>query len=174
MERRTKNRETGRKRWRNRIALFLAAIVAAALLQPLQVWAAGTGCKELCMAALKAAGGAENLKYQSEHADDFGGFSASDREKVSSIMYVCDEKEAYSLCVARASSKSGAADLLKSLKAYKSNNSNSGYLSDYSKTEQKVFKNAICGKKGKYVWYIAMSTGKSANKKGQTALKKKL
>ena len=48
------------------------------------------------------------------------------------------------------------------------------YLSDYSKTEQKVFKNAIYGKKGTFVWYIAMSPSKAVNKKGQAALKKKL
>ena len=88
--------------------------------------------------------------------------------------YLCDEKEVYSLCVAKASSNSDASKLLKSLKSYKKRNSSSDYLSDYSSTEQKVFKNALCGKKGKYVWYIALSSDKSVNKKGQTALKKAL
>lgn len=156
-------------------AWILAWIMAFGMLlqAPLFVNAA-VNCKSLCQAALKETGGESRLKYQSKKAEDFGGFSASDREKVSSIMYVCDEKEAYSLCVAKASSSSGAADLLKSLKSYKSNNSSSDYLSDYSKEEQKVFKNALCGRKGKYVWYIAMSSKKSENKKGQTALKEKL
>ena len=135
---------------------------------------AAVSCKTLCQAALKKTGGESKLKYQSAKAEDFGGFSASDRKKVSSVMYVCDEKEAYSLCVAKASSNSDAADLLKSLKSYKSANSSSDYLSDYSSDEQKVFKNALCGRKGKYVWYIAMSSKKSVNKKGQTALKEKL
>ena len=64
--------------------------------------------------------------------------------------------------------------MLKSLKAYKANNSSSDYLSDYSAFEQKLFKNAVCGRKGKYVWYIAMSEKKSVNKKGQDVLKQKL
>lgn len=144
--------------------LFYAAVPASA----------AVNCKSLCQAALKATGGSSHLKFQSKKASDFGGFTVSDTEKVSSIMYACDEKEAYSICVAKASSKSGASALLKSLKAYKSNNSSSDYLSDYSSTEQKVFKNAICGKSGKYVWYIAMSSSKSVNKKGQEAIKEKL
>ena len=43
-----------------------------------------------------------------------------------------------------------------------------------SSTEQKVFKNALCGKKGRYVWYIALSHQKAVNTKGQDAIKKKL
>ena len=64
--------------------------------------------------------------------------------------------------------------LYNALKKYQKANSKSDYLSDYSKTEQKVFKNAIYGKKGTFVWYIAMSPSKAVNKKGQAALKKKL
>ena len=125
-------------------------------------------------AALEATGGSSQLKYQTTKADEFGGFSISEAEKVASIIYLCDDKEVYSLCVAKASSRANADTLFKSLKAYKKHNSGSDYLSDYSSTEQKVFKNALCGKKGKYVWYIAMSSNKAVNKKGQTALKKQL
>ncbi len=157
-------------------ALLLAALMALGLMlqAPYRANAKETGCKALCKAVLKATGGSGKLEYQSDKAADFAGFSVSERKKVSSIMYVCDGKEVYSVCVAKAASKSDGADLLKSLKAYKSNNTGSDYLSDYSKTEQKVFKNAVCGRSGKYVWYIAMSSSKSVNKKGQKALKEKL
>lgn len=162
--------------WKNAAALLMALImILGALVQaPVYVQAASVRCKSLCQTVLKETGGESHLKFQSKKAADFGGFTVADRKKVSSIMYVCDEKEAYAVCVVKASSNSDAADLLKSMKSYKSNNSSSDYLSDYSSDEQKVFKNAICGKKGKYVWYIAMSTKKSVNKNGQTALKEKL
>ena len=48
------------------------------------------------------------------------------------------------------------------------------HLDVYKRQEQKVFKNAIYGKKGTFVWYIAMYPSKAVNKKGQAALKKKL
>lgn len=168
--------ESAKLAWKRKaVSLFLAVfVVGLALHMPIVAGAAAPKCKTLCQAALKATGNGGKIKYQSTSASDFGGFSVSDCEKVSSVMYICDEKEAYSICVAKASSKSNAAALLKTLKTYKSNNSSSDYLSDYSSDEQKVFKNAVCGKKGNYVWYIAMSTSKSVNKKGQTELKKKI
>ena len=167
--------ETKRRKGIRITACILAFVMVFGMFLQVPVLAdAAVSCKTLCQAALKKTGGESKLKYQSAKAEDFGGFSASDRKKVSSVMYVCDEKEAYSLCVAKASSNSDAADLLKSLISYKSANSISDYLSDYSSDEQKVFKNALCGRKGKYVWYIAMSSKKSVNKKGQTALKEKL
>lgn len=131
-------------------------------------------CKSLCGEALKATGGSSNLKYQSVSAMDFGGLSFSARKKVKQIQYVCDDKEAYSLCVIEANNTSGSKAILKQLKKYKKNNSKSDYLSDYSADEQKVFKNAVCGRKGNVVWYIAMSTSKKNNQKGQKAIKKKL
>ena len=73
-----------------------------------------------------------------------------------------------------ASNTSDAKALASVLKNYKKRNCKSDYLSDYSSTEKKVFKNAVYGRKGNYVWYISMSSDKSKNKKGQTALKKKL
>lgn len=136
--------------------------------------AAKPNCKTACAAALKATGNSAKIKYTSKNAFDFGGFSASARKKVSSIMYLCDAKEVYSICVVKAGSRSDANTLYKTLKSYKTNNCSSGYLSDYSKEEQKVLTNAVCGKKGKYVWYIAMSENKATNTKGQRALKTKL
>lgn len=136
--------------------------------------AAGSDMKSLCSEVLKVTGNKNKLKYKSEKATDFAGFSIADCKKVSSIMYVCDDKEVYSLCVAKAKNAKGASKLLKSLKSYKKANANSDYLSDYSKQEQKVLKNSVCGKKGSYVWYIAMSGSKSVNKKGQSALKNKI
>lgn len=155
--------------------LLAAVLLFSTMLQiPMLTNAAGASCKSLSKAALDATGGSSKLKFQTTEADEFGGFTISEAAKVSSIAYLCDEKEVYSICVAKTSSKSDAAALLKSLKAYKERNCGSDYLSDYSSTEQKVFKNAVCGKSGKYIWYIAMSSKKSVNKKGQTALKKLL
>ncbi len=154
--------------------LFAAAFLVGAMLKYPVLPDAAVSCKSLGKAALEATGGSSKLKYQTTKADEFGGFTISEAKKVSSIVYLCDEKEVYSLCIAKAASKSDANELLKSLKSYKEHNSGSDYLSDYSATEQKVFKNAVCGKKGKYVWYIAMSSSKSVNKEGQTALKKQL
>lgn len=131
-------------------------------------------CKSLCSAVLKATSAAENLKYQSDNVIDFGALSASARKKVKSIQYICDAKEVYSLCVIQANNAAGAKSLQKQLQKYKKNNCGNDYLSDYSTTEQKVFKNAICGRKGSYVWYIALAPEKSVNTKGQNAIKKKL
>lgn len=131
-------------------------------------------CKSLCSAALKATGGSSKLKYSSTSAMDFGALSASDRKKVKTIQYVCDTKEVYSLCVIKAKTTSQAKSLSKVLKNYKKRNCKSDYLSDYSSVERKVFQNAVYGRKGAYVWYIAMSPNKKTNQKGQTAIQKKL
>ena len=131
-------------------------------------------CKSLCSTALKATGGIKKLKYTSASAIDFGGLSASVRKKVKEIRYICDSKEVYSLCVIRTKDTKDSAKVLSALKKYKKNNCNSDYLSDYSATEKKVFKNAVCGKKGTYVWYIAMSPKKAKNDKGQKSIKKRL
>lgn len=168
-----KSYETKRKFSIRTAALLLAVIVWAGALQG-QTARAENQCKSLCAAALKATGGSSHLKYKSDHAMDFGGFSVSDRKKVASIMYICDSKEVYSICVVKAKDAASAGHLYKTMKKYQSGNSRSDYLGDYSASEQKVFQNAICGKKGTYVWYIAMSVKKSDNKKGQSAIKKKL
>lgn len=131
-------------------------------------------CKSLCKAAMKATGGTDKLKYMSSQAIDFGGLSASARKKVKRLQYVCDAKEVYSLCVIETASTKNAKKVLSALKTYKKSNCKSDYLSDYSKTERKVFKNAVCGRKGRFVWYIAMSPQKAKNSKGQSAIKKQL
>ena len=131
-------------------------------------------CKSLCSAVLKATSAAGKLKYQSDNVIDFGALSASARKKVKSIQYICDAKEVYSLCVIQTKNVAGAKSLQKQLQKYKKNNCSNDYLSDYSSTEQKVFKNALCGRKGSYVWYIALASEKSVNTKGQNAIKKKL
>ena len=153
--------------------LLVAAIIAAFAPQ-MSMAKSKTDCKSLCKIALKATGGTSKLKYSSDSADDFGALSYSNRKLVKEIKYVFDEKEAVSLCVMKAGSSSDAKKLASAMKSYKKSNTSSDYLSDYSKTEQKMFKSAIYGRKGSYVWYICMSTDKSVNKKGQSAIKKTL
>ncbi len=156
--------------------LFATALLVTGLVyQPAKTAQAAPSCKSLAKAALKSTGGVSYLKYTSKSAKDFGALGKSARKKVKSIMYLFDDKEVYSVCVMKAKKTSGAKSLLKTLKKYKKNNcSNDYYMTDYSADEQAVLKNAICGRKGKYVWYIAMSGDKSANTKGQKAIKKKL
>lgn len=153
------------------LALLSGIVIYAPAKVCLQAKSAVT-CKSICSAVLKTTGGAKKLKYTSTSALDFGALSASERSKVKSIQYICDAREVYSLCVIQAKSTAGAKKLAKCLKKYKKNNCSSDYLSDYSKTERKVFKNSVYGRKGKYVWYIALSPKKEKNKKGQTALKR--
>lgn len=162
-------------KWKRIFCVILAVLLLVGIFSQNPVDAeAAVSCKSLCSAALKATGGAAHLKYKSDNAYDFGALPASAKKKVKSISYICDEKEVYSLCVIQAKNTAGAKSLQKQLNTYKKNNSKSSYLSDYSSDEQKVFKNAICGRQGKYVWYIAMSPDKAVNKKGQTAIKKAL
>ena len=161
------------------ISLVLALALLGGISAPLMVKAkteekGEADCKTLCGAALKATGGSKKLKYSSASAMDFGALSSSARKKVKSIQYVCDAKEVYSLWVMTTKNTADAKSLLNTLKKYKKRNCSSNYLSDYSATERKVFKNAVCGRKGTCVWYISMSPKKGNNTKGQTALKKKL
>ena len=134
----------------------------------------GADCTSLCKNALKATGNAENLKYKSQLALDFGALDSSSRKCVSEMIYLCDKKEVYSIAVINTKSTKDAKKLYKSLKAYKKANAKSDYLSDYTDTEQKVFKNALVAKSGTYVWYIAMSDKKRDNTKGSKAIKKYL
>lgn len=156
------------------LCLTTAMLLFVSLLPQSSVRAESVSCKSLCSAAIKAAGGGNQLKYKSTSAMDFGALSASARKKVKNMQYVCDEKEVYSLCVIEAKSVSHASALCKVLQDYKKRNCSSNYLSDYSPTERKVFQNAVYGKKGKYVWYVALSPSASQNKKGQAAIKNKL
>lgn len=151
--------------------LTLAVLLLTGILPQIPVNAKeDVSCKSLCGVALKATGGAGNLKYQSDNAYDFGALSVSAKKKVEKISYVCDAKEVYSLCVMQAKTVSGAKSLQKQLKKYIKNNKKSDYLSDYSSTEREIFKYAICERKGSYVWYIAMSPQKESNTKGQKAI----
>lgn len=156
------------------LSLCLAVLLLAGTWGSVARVQAKAGVKDLCKAAMKATGNTGKLKYKSDTADSFPGFTVSDRKKVSSIIYVCDAREVYSICVVQAGSASDAKALLGELNQYKKQNSNSGYLKDYSKEEQGVLKNALCGKKGKTIWYIAMSGKTSVNKKGQKAIRRKL
>ncbi len=135
--------------------------------------AKGADCVDLCKAALKA-GDAGHMQYQSDSVLDFGALSISDGKKVKSIFYVCDSKEAYSLCVIKADNVKAAKALEKKLKKYKKNNCGSDYLQDYEPDERAAFKNAVCGRKKSFVWYIAMSAKKSVNLAGEAAIRKKL
>ncbi len=128
--------------------------------------------KALCGTVIKKTGNSDKLKYTSENAMDFAALSFADRKKVKNICYVCDDKEVYSVCVMIAKDNAGVKKLYAALKKYKKNNNTGDYLSDYSDSEKKVFKNSIYGKQGKYVWYIAMSSDKAKNNAGQKALKK--
>lgn len=159
-----------------KIVCFVFVLALLAMVLPQNVVSSKTevNCKTLCGAALKATGGGKKLKYTSTSAIDFGGLSASARDKVKNIQYICDAKEVYSLCLIETENTANAKAVLKALKKYKKNNCSSNYLSDYSPAEKKVFKNAVCGKKGKFVWYIAMSPKKAKNNKGQKAIKKNL
>ena len=164
-----------RNRWKKMICIVMAAImVACTLPQALAQAKSEPACKALCAAGLKATGGIKKLKYKSNATMDFGALSSSDRKKVREMQYVFDAKEVYSLCVIKAKNVSAAKSLFGTLKKYKQSNCKSNYLSDYSSAEKKVFQNAVCGKKGKYVWYIAMSPSKKSNNKGQTAIKKNI
>lgn len=176
MERLYRNGRAGKISWTGMAAamLMISLVFAMVLSSPAMAEAADASCKSLCQTALKATGNSSKIKYKSEDAHDFAGFSISQYKKVSSIMYIFDAKEVYSLCVVKAASSADAAVLQKSMKSYKSNNCSSDYLGDYSAEEQKVLKNAVYGRKGKYVWYIAMSPNKSVNQKGQTKIKKAL
>lgn len=156
------------------LCFVLAMLLLSITIQEVFVDAKAVSCKSLCSAALKATGGSKKLKYQSSNAYNFGALPVSAKKKVKSISYLCDAKEVYSLCVMQAKNVSGAKSLQKQLKKYKNNNNKSSYLSDYTSDEQMVFKNAIYGRKGSFVWYIAMSPQKAVNIKGQNAIKKEL
>ena len=105
--------------WRRAAVLLLAAaLFAGALEMPVLVQAASkVTCKSLCKAALGKTGGSSKLKYQTTKKDGFSGFTVSDNKKVSSLVYLCDEKDVYAICVVKASSSANATSLLGSMKA---------------------------------------------------------
>lgn len=92
------------KKYGMRIAAVVCMVIMCISLFPQMGQAAKKkeSCKTLCGYALKATGGAKKLKYSSAVALDFGALTHSVRSQVKTIQYVCDSKEAYSLCVMEA------------------------------------------------------------------------
>ena len=145
---RNNHQNSGLGRMKKMVCSLLAFVCfALALVQAPAVAEAKASAKSLCKAALDATGGSSYLTSQTTKAGDCPIFTVAQSKKISSIAYLCDDKEIYSICVVKAAKKSDASGLLKSIKAYQKNNSSSDYLGDYSQTEQNVFKNAVCGKK---------------------------
>ncbi|MDE7313919.1 MAG: hypothetical protein K2N87_20235 [Eubacterium sp.] len=143
MKRIHRNETKGWNRIRKIACCLLAfACCVLALAQAPITADAKASAKSLCKAALDATGGSSRLKFQTAKAGDCPIFTIAQSKKISSIAYLCDEKEIYSICVVKAADKSDVSSLLASIKTYKRNNSNSDYLSDYTKTEQKVF--SVC------------------------------
>ena len=134
-----------------------------------------SGLEKACSAAVKAAGNAEKLAYKSETPADFEAVSYKYRKKVASCFFVTSDNSVYNVFVAKAKSINDAKKLKKAFSEYKENQITGIYFNtDYTKTEQNVKKNAIYGRKGKYVWYISMSHKAKNNIAGETALKKKI
>ncbi|MBR1740590.1 MAG: hypothetical protein IJ733_01725 [Lachnospiraceae bacterium] len=130
--------------------------------------------KTACATALKATGNAKKLTYKTSTPSDFDAISFRHDRKVSAIYYVTSDNTVYNVCVAKAKTTANAKTLYQAFAAYKKDRLASEYFkADFTKTEQNVMRNAIYGRKGKYVWYISMSS-KKKNQAGEKALKKKL
>ncbi len=130
--------------------------------------------KSACAAAVKATGNVKKLTFKTSTPSDFDAISFRHDKKVRAIYYVADDKTVYNICAVEAKTVSNAKKIYKAFAEYKESRLHNEYFkTDYSKTEQNVMKNAIYGIKGKYVWYISMSS-KKKNEAGQIALKKKL
>ena len=101
------------KKYGMRIAAVVCMVIMCISLFPQMGQAAKKkeSCKTLCGYALKATGGAKKLKYSSAAALDFGALTHSVRSQVKTIQYVCDSKEAYSLCVMEAKNGKGKAKI---------------------------------------------------------------
>lgn len=165
-----------RYRWRV-VSFFLIVAVALMGFLPQNTAVAKGGkksCKSLCSAVVKKTGGAGKLKYTSRKASDFGALSFREKSKVKKMQYSHDKKEVYGVCIIEAKKAAGAKSLYTAVKKYVEKNCDSNNLKNFTLEEQSVLTNAIYGRKGKYVWYIAMSDQKEKNGKGEKALKKKL
>ncbi|MBR1743831.1 MAG: hypothetical protein IJ733_18620 [Lachnospiraceae bacterium] len=135
---------------------------------------AASKVKNACSAALKATGNAKKIKYKSTTPSDFDAISYKYNKKVSAMFFVTSDNTVYNICVAQGKSANDAKTLYKAFAQYKENQIHGLYFdTDFSKAEQNVMKNAIYGRKGKFVWYISMSS-KKKNLAGETALKKKI
>jgi hypothetical protein len=156
------------------IALMLLSVLCYENNTSVVSVSAASKVKNACAAALKATGNADKLGYKSSTPTDFDAISYKHNKKVSSMYFVTSDNTAYIICVAKAKSTNNASELLKAFQTYKYNQIHGTYFkTDYTKAEQNVLKNAIYGKKGKYVWYISMSS-KKKNLAGEKALKKKI
>ncbi|MDD7403572.1 MAG: hypothetical protein SO170_07645 [Butyribacter sp.] len=136
--------------------------------------AAGSKEKAMCAAALKRTGNAKKLNYKSTTPYEFDAISYKHQKKVKSMYFVTSDNTAYVICVAKAKTTKQAKALYSAFGKYKYNKMHDTYFKkDYKKSEQSVIKNAVYGRKGAYVWYIAMSS-KKKNLAGQAAIKKKI
>lgn len=161
------------KQWKKMLAVWLTFVVLLGTMDGKKAEAsAADTVKSACAAALKATGNKDKVKYQSTSAD-FDGIPYKLSEKLSAIFFITNDNGVYNICVTRAKTKGIAKELYQSFASYKKQMVKNPYLNDYSKAEQSVIKNAVYGKKGKFVWYISMSS-KKKNLEGEEALKKTL
>lgn len=131
--------------------------------------------EKACSAAVKAAGNAEKLAYKSATPADFEAVSYKHKKRVASCFFVTSDNSVYNVFIAKAKSVNDAKKLDKAFSEYKENQITGIYFNtDYTKTEQNVMKNAVYGRKGKYVWYISMSHKAKNNIAGEKALRQKI
>ncbi len=135
---------------------------------------AASKAKNACAVVLKNSENVDKIKYQSTNAADFEAIPYKYRKKVSDMYYVTSDNGVYNVCVVKAKTTKIAKKLVKEFQTYKNNQINGLYFeSDYTEDEQTIMKDAVYGRKGKYVWYISMDS-KSINAKNVKNLKKKL
>lgn len=127
-----------------------------------------------CASVVKKTGNLKKLTFKTSTPSDFDAISFRHNKKIQSMYYVSDDKTVYNVCVAKAKTTADAKKVYKAFADYKKARLNNEYFkTDYTEAEQKIMKNAIYGRQGKYVWYISMSSVKK-NQAGEKALKKEL
>ena len=135
---------------------------------------AASKAKNACAAALKVTKNIDKIQYQSTSAQDFEGIPFNYKNKVTDMYFVTSDNGVYNVCIAKAKTTKVAKKLNTAFKKFKNNQINGLYFeSDYSKEEQTIMKNAVYGRKGKFVWYVSMSD-KKTNMSAVKKLKKKL
>lgn len=168
------NRKTKLTKVMGLLLVFALTISSAGMHGKVAEAKASSTLKKACAAVAKKTGNAKKLKFKTSTPSDFDAISFRYDKKVSAMYYVADDKTVYNICVAKAKTTAYAKKIYKAFASYKQSRLKNEYFkTDYTKTEQKIMKNAIYGRKGKYVWYISMSSLKK-NKAGESALKKKL
>lgn len=129
--------------------------------------------KKACKAAVKKTGNAKRLDPEmSTSKPSRCNVLSSYYEKKVSSMYYMTNGDAFEVCVAKAKTTNYAKKICKNFAKHKKMKYSIRY--DYPLEEVKVIKNTVYGRKGKYVWYISMSTSKKKNKAGEAAIKKSL